>query len=431
MRFSLRVILSVGISASICLALSGCGKETTPATEKKAGKDESLHTLEVETIAVQSENLKRQIRIPSDLAAFKEVEIYPKVQGFIKAMYVDRGSAVKKGQVLVEVIAPELEANFREAEAKYEAARSSLSESESKIASLVAQKEEAEARLQANEANYKRIQIAAQTPGAIAPVDIETAEKKVAGDKAKVRSAEQMVIAAKAALEAEKDKVRSVKQALNSVREMKAYLTIRAPFDGVISERNVHEGSLVSSSSAKPPLLKIEQISSLRLLVPVPESAITGVQNGSQMKFTVSALVGKEFTAKISRISHDLDRKTRTMIVELDVDNSHRELEPGMYAEVLWRMERPYKTLFVPAKSVISREDKAYVVQVHGQKGELVEVTRGQRMGPMVEVVGDIHPGDQVVFNPTGDEKGKVLHTKLLTAEELNELLSHHEEGHE
>ncbi len=416
---------TVGSIVLIVFLLTGCNhQEEESAASQTEKKSQTKKALETETILVASRQLKRTIRIPSELAAFRVVEIYPKVQGFVKTMNVDRGSQVKKGQILVEIVAPELDANYREAEAKYDAIKSSLPETESKIASLVAQKEEAQAKLASDQANYERIQIAAKTHGAIAPVDLESAQIKVQGDEARVRSAEQMVIAAQSALAAEKDRVKGVHQALNSVREMKGYLTIRAPFDGVISERNVHEGSLVSSSQSNPSMLKIEQISPLRLLVPVPENAIAGVRNGSGMKFTVSAFVGKEFSGTISRISHELDRKTRTMVVELDVPNTTKELEPGMYAEVIWQMERHYQTLFVPASAILSREDKTFITRIKNQKAELVQVSRGQPMGKLVEVVGDIKVGDEVALHPSEELDESVVHNHLLSQLELDKLLN-------
>lgn len=413
--------LYVGLFA-VSIVMTGCAQTEKNVSEAKQ-KEEPQNEV-VDTVLVSEQRLKRTVRIPSELAAFRVVEIYPKVQGFVKTMSVDRGSIVKYGQILVEIVAPELESNYREAEAKYKSVQSSLRATQSNIASLVAQKEEAEAKLGADEANYKRIQIADKTTGAVAPTDIETAEKKVQGDRAKVRAAEQTVIAAQSALEAEGDRVNASKQALNSVREMKGYLVVRAPFDGVITERNVHEGSLVSSSSANPPMLKIEQISPLRLVVPVPENAIAGITNGASMQFSVSAYVGKTFYGTVSRISHELDRKTRSMLVELDVPNKNRELEPGMFAEVVWHMKRPYRTLFVPASAILSKEDKTFVITARANKAELIQVNRGQPMGKLVEIVANISPSDEVVLRPSSDMAGAAIQTHRLSGAELEEVLN-------
>lgn len=409
----------------IILICSSCNQQIAP-TDSELGRSNESHVDQadksVETIKVSSQNLKKTIHLTAELNAFREVAIYPKVQGFVKAIYVDRGSAVRTGQVLVEIIAPELEANFRESQAKYEAAKSSLLQVESKIDGLIAQKDESEAKLQADEATFKRVQIAAQTAGAIAEADLESAEKSVQAAKARLRSAEQQIKTGRQELQSEKARVDASEQALNSVGQIKSYLIVRAPFDGVVSERNVHEGSLVSSSAANPPMLKVEQTSKLRVLVPVPETAIAGIKEGANMTFTVPAFVGQMFTGKIARISHMLERRSRTMTVELDVQNQDKRLQPGMFADVVWEMERPYQTLFVPASAVLSANDKTSVLRVDNNKIEHIPILRGQSMGNLVEVVGDLKKGDELVLRPAEDLKeGTVVETKLLSLSELKQ----------
>lgn len=416
----------------IALMCSGCDRPDLRKNYDSKGQP-NPHLAEadktVETIKVARQYLKKTIHLTAELNAFREVAIYPKVQGFVKAIYVDRGSAVHAGQVLVEIVAPELEANFRESQAKYEGAKSSLLQVESKIDGLIAQKDEFEAKLEADQANFKRVKIAAQTEGAIAEIDLESAEKTVQAAKARLRSAEQQIKTGKQELESEKAKVEASEQALKSVEQIKSYLIVHAPFDGVISERNVHEGSLVSSSTANPPMLRIEQTSKLRVLVPVPETAIAGIKEGATMTFTVPAFVGQIFSGKIARVSHMLERRSRTMTVELDVQNQDRRLQPGMFAEVVWEMERPYKTLFVPASAILSANDKTSVLRVHNKKVEQIPVLRGQNMENLVEVVGSVNEGDELILQASEDLKeGTVVETRLLSAAELKTSKNPHDE---
>ncbi len=404
------------MTLSICLI--SCAQQednyTNSSESKQEKQNQNQNTAVVPTVKVHSANLERTVRIPAELSAFREVAIHPKVHGFIKHVYVDRGSTVKQGQILIEIVAPELEANYQESRAKLETVSSALVQAQSNVANFTAQKDEAEAKVEAEEANYKRIQYAAQTAGAIAPVDLEAAEKTLQGSRAHVRAAEQAVIGAQAELESQKGRIRSAKQALISMAEMRAYLTVRAPFNGTITERNVHEGSLVSSSASSTALLKIQETSKLRLIVPVPEEDIAGIKQGAEMKFTVPAFLGKTFTGYIARISHGLDRKTRTMVIELDVSNPRQELEPGMYAEVVWEMRRPYQTLFVPASAIVSKEDKTYVIRVRNSVAEMLPVSRGQAMGQQVEVVGNLVSGDEVVLDARDDIKpGAKINSKL------------------
>lgn len=408
------VLLTLPLSICLTSCTQQENNHTSSTESKHAEQNHNQHTAVVPTVTVHSANLERTVKIPSELTAFREVAIHPKVHGFIKHVYVDRGSAVKQGQILIEIVAPELEANYQESLAKLETVSSALVQAQSNVANFKAQKDEAEAKVEAEEANYKRIQYAAQTAGAIAPVDLEAAEKTLQGSRAHVRAAEQAVIGAQSELESQKGRIRSAKQALISVGEMRAYLTVRAPFNGTITERNVHEGSLVSSSANSTALLKIQETSKLRLIVPVPEEDIAGIKPGAEMKFTVPAFLGKTFNGYIARISHGLDRKTRTMVIELDVNNPRQELEPGMYAEVVWEMRRPYQTLFVPASAIVSKEDKTYVIRVKNSTAEMLPVSRGQAMGQEVEVVGNLVSGDEVVLDARDDIKtGAKINCKL------------------
>lgn len=410
--------------------LSSCSLSEPPSHDQVSQQNQDFaHESKIETILVSSNYLKKKIYMTAELSAFREVPIYPKVQGFVKDIFVDRGSPVHRGQVLVNIIAPELEANYRESQAKYEGAKSALLQVKSKIEGLIAQKDEAEAKLEADEANHKRVQHAAKTVGAIAEIDLESAEKTVQASKARLRSAQQMIQTARQELESEKARVLAAEQALVSVGQIKSYLTVRAPFNGIVSERNVHEGSLVSSSPSNPPMLKIEETSKLRLLVPVPEAAIAGIKQGETMTFVVPAFVGKVFSGVVTRISHTLERKSRTMMVELDVLNSKKELQPGMYAEVVWDMSRPYKTLFVPSSAILSNNDRTYILRVRKNKVERILVDRGQLMGTLVEIVGAVKEGDELVLHASEEIKpDSMVETRLLTPDQLQKTLEANQE---
>lgn len=402
--------------ASVFLVTS-CSSPEIQTNTVKDSNHESIENRcpEVSTIKIISKSLHKKLEIPGELLAFRDVPIYPKVQGFIKSMKVDRGSVVKRGQVLIEIVAPEVNAQYGETEGKLETALSSLREAASNIEKSIAQQREAEAKLASDEAVYKRIQHAAKTEGAIAETDLDEALQKVEGDRAHVQAAAQAVEAARAEVNAERGKVKAAEQALSSIREIKAYLTITAPFDGVITERNVHEGTLVSASDLSKPMLRIQQIALLRLLVPVPESAVAGMHSGIPIKFTVPAFTGKIFTATVKRVAHALDTRTRSMLVEADVINSTGELEPGMYPEVVWDMERPYPTLFAPSSAVTTSSDSTFLIRVRNGIAERVQVTRGQTMGNLVEVVGALTAGDEVVVRGTEELKtGMKVKTRMI-----------------
>jgi RND family efflux transporter MFP subunit len=343
------------------------------ATRQTAGQAATPPPAAVAVVSVVSQSLERPVLLPGDLLAFQDVEIRPKVSGFVEAIAVDRGSVVKKGQLLVRMVAPELAAQ--------------RSEADSKIQSAQSQRIEAEAKLASDEGTYQRLKKASETPGVVAGNDLEVAQKTVDADRARVETWKQSEQAAR--------------DAAQSVRDIESYLRIAAPFDGVVTERNVHPGSLVGPSSAV--MLRIQQVSTLRLVVAVPEDTVAGTAPGQMIKFTVPAYPGETFTGRVARLARALDVRTRTMPVELDVPNPAGKLSPGMFAEVGWTMRRRQPSLFVPPSAVATTTERTFVVRIRNGQAEWVDVKRGAAMKQLVEVFGDLHAGDQVAVRGTDE----------------------------
>src|SRR5262249_10864939 len=147
----------------------------------------------------------------------------------------------------------------------------------------------------------------------------------------------------------------AARAAIQPLRDLLAYLKITAPFEGVVTERIVHPGALVGNAGAnEEPLLTIQQVSRLRMVVPVPEEDVSGIVDGGAVTFAVPAWPEREFSGKIARVSHVLDPKTRTMAVELDVFNRDGSLAPGMYPTVRWPVRRVKRSLWVPKSAVVT-----------------------------------------------------------------------------
>jgi membrane fusion protein (multidrug efflux system) len=375
MRRSIVSSVAMGLATTaLAAAQSGASQ---PATAPKSGPPPT-----VTVTTVSSQILDRPMMLPGDLSAFQDVEIRARVAGFVEVISVDRGSAVKKGQLLARLAAPELTAQRIESEAK--------------VQSAVSQRIEAEAKLAADGATYEHLKAAAATPGVVAGNDVEVALKTVEADRARVESARQNE---KAQQEAER-----------SIRDVETYLRIEAPFDGVVTERNAHEGSLVGPGT--PALLRVQQVSRLRLVVAVPEDAVGEIAQGRTVSFTVPAFPGETFSGKIARASRALDAKTRTMPVELDVANTDGRLAPGMFANVAWTMRRAHPSLFVPPSAIATTTERTFVVRVRNGQTEWVDVKRGAAMGPLVEVFGNLQAGDQVAVRGTDELRAG---TRVLT----------------
>lgn len=324
-------------------------------------------TSSVETATVVAQALEKIITIPGDLSPYQGVNLNARVSGFVESVAVDRGSWVKRGQLLARISAPELRAQRAEAEAKLLAVR--------------AQEAEAEAKTVGAQSTFDRLKAASATPGVVAGHDVELAERSLEAARAHVNALKGSGGAAQAAV--------------NAVQEMEAYLQLIAPFDGVITERTVHPGSLVGPSTGA--LLRIEQVTRLRLTVPVPEAYVGTITRGTKVDFRVSAFPDQTFQGVIARPAHSLDMKTRSMLVELDVNNPTRVLAPGMFAEVQWPVSRAQASLFVPRTAVVRTSERQFVVRVRNGVAEWVDVRRGESNGDVIEVFGDLRAGDDVV----------------------------------
>lgn len=323
---------------------------------------------------VISKPVSQTIDLPAEIWPYLSVSLHAKVPGYVEQVRVDRGSVVDKGEFLIELSAPEMDAQIAEAESKVQAAE--------------ADRLQAEAQLAATQSTYDRTQEAAKTPGAVAGNDLVQAQKQVEAAQALVRSKQRASAAAQAAV--------------NAMKAMLAYLRITAPFNGVVTDRLVHPGALVGPP-ANPPLLVIQQVSHLRIVVPVPEQYVGGIVRGSTVAFTVPAYPRRVYSGKIARIADALDQKTRTMSVELDFMNRDGALAPGMYPSVKWPVRSQGSEMWVPKTSVVTTTERTFVIRNHDGRAEWVDVKRGVTEGDLIEVFGNLKPGETVVRRATDE----------------------------
>ena len=372
------------------LICASCTSGSDPAVT--APKAAAAKTPAADAIKVVSQRLKTTVLLPSELIPYESVAVYPKVTGFVKSIKVDRGSRVRTGEVIAQLDAPEIVSERAEAQAKLQSAQSQL---------LAAQ-----AKLAADQSTYEKLKTAAATPGVVAKNELVVASQAAQADMADVQTAESNASAAR--------------QSLQSVAEVEGYLQIRAPFNGVVTERNVHPGALVGPASgtvASLPMVRIETLARLRLVVPVPERYIAGIPDGTKVQFTVPSFPGQTFTGTIARISHAVDEKTRTMPVELDVMNPRGRLAPGTFSNVLWPVERPQPTLMVPSSAVVSTLERTFVVRISNGIAEWVDVKTGVTAEKLTEVFGDLRAGDTVLVHGTDEVRSGSRLTAHLASE--------------
>lgn len=367
-----RGLVAPAILSAVLVAACGRGTATRQADTSAAGPP----TIEVVRIVERPVNVT--LELPGELDPYETVAIFPKITGFVKTIRVDRGSRVRSGALLAELEAPELLAQRAEAESKVQAAEAQLAVTHSKA--------------DADRSTFEKLKAAAATPGVVAGNDLVLAQKSVEVDQSQIASAQKNVDAAR--------------QALESITQMEGYLKVTAPFDGVVTERNVHPGALVGPNSgggATLPLVRVVNRNRLRLVVPVPESYIAGVSDGVEMPFTVPAYPGQTFRGKLARIAQAVDVKTRTMAVEIDVPNADGRLAPGTFCQVQWPVRRPAPSLLAPSGSIASTSGRIFVVRVRNGRTDWVDVKTGLSVGPLVEVFGELRAGDEIATRGTDE----------------------------
>lgn len=373
-RVCRRGLLSAMVVVSVMPGFA-CRRETAQPAPASAAAAQGPRTIDV--VRVVQRPLDLTLSMPAELAAYQSVAIFPRVTGFVKSMAVDRGSRVRAGDVLAVLDAPELAAQRAEAQSKLQAAESQSAAVRSKV--------------DADTGTFERLKAASATPGVVAGNDLVLAQKAVEATTSQLAAAQQGVEAAR--------------QMVVAVRQMEGYLTVTAPFDGVITERNVHPGALVgpSAAAAGTPMLRLVQESRLRLVVPVPEAYTDGISKGQAVPFAVAAHPGQKFSGVVARVSRAVDVQTRTMAVELDVANGDGRLAAGEFSQVQWPVRRAGPSLLVPSGSVASTTGRTFVVRVQNGKAEWVDVSTGLTAGRLVEVFGALHAGDEVAARGTDE----------------------------
>jgi membrane fusion protein (multidrug efflux system) len=355
--------------------LAGCGSSAVQQSQTSQAASAGS-AQQVAAAPVEFQKLDTTLTLPAQITPYEVVNVYPKVTGFLETIRVDRGSRVKAGEVIIRLSAPELIAQRAQTEAAMQSAEAQLSAAQAKFAS--------------GHGTYLHLASAARTPGVVANNDLLIAQQTAAADNAQV--------------EASSTNVQAARDALRGVTQLESYLEIRAPFDGVVTQRNLHPGALVGPASGQAgaqPIVQIESINRLRVVVPVPEAYVAGVREKQEVTFSVPAYPGRTFHAPIARISHDIDQKTRTMQVELDFHDVNAEITPGTFANVDWPIQRSYPTLFVPVTAITTDLQRTFVIRVRQAKAEWVDVKSGVTVNGKTEVFGDLKPGDLVVRNAT------------------------------
>jgi RND family efflux transporter MFP subunit len=367
--------------------------------------DDSLRTVAV--ALVERGPLVNSVKLSGEFRAFQQIDVHAKVAGYIRVIYVDVGDQVKEGQVLAILEVPELNAEVTGAKADIRRSQDAIRRAQSEI-------ERSQSAYRAYHAAYTRLKQASEArPGLIA-------EQELDDSLAKDQETQAQVDSSRAALAEAQNQLSSAEAVLERLNAMEAYSHITAPFAGVVTKRYADTGSLIqagtTSETQSMPVVQLAEWSKLRLVVPVPESAVPQLRLGTVVSVHVSAL-NRDFDGEVARFADSLNEETRTMHTEIDVKNPQGTLKEGMYAEVKLVLQEVKSALNVPVQAIQRGSSAASVFRVDAQ-GRIEErkVSLGEETSDRVQVLSGLMEGDRVVIgNGGGVRPGDKVRPKVVS----------------
>lgn len=316
----------------------------------------------VPVFVLKSFDVSKSIELPSELLPYETADLIAKIDGYVKEMRVDIGDKVRRGQTLAVLDAPEI----RTRSAEYKSALSS-----------------AMARYQSSKDVYDRLLKASQakSAGIVAPVDLEKSRNQKLADSAAYESAKSLA---------------------QSYNEVAGYLVITAPFNGVVTARNADRGALVGQTGS---VLTIQNTSTLRLRVAVPELYISTGTVDKEIRFSVQSNPNKIYTAQFVRKSGAIDPKNRTEVWEYQFSNQTNELKAGSFAYAKLNLKRTTPSFLVASNAIATNQERKFVIAIRNGKAEWVDVRQGMSTDQGVEIFGDLKNGDTLVVRATDERK--------------------------
>ena len=393
MRKSTAPIFPLLIAALGAFLLSSCSSNKDVQASASAAS-------EVPTVAVAkvaTADLSRDLILTAEFKPFQEVDVMAKVSGYVKGIRVDVGDRVKEGDLLATLEVPEMADDLRKSQAGVRHSESEVARAEDEIA-------RAKSAHDIAHLSYNRLLQASQKrPGLIAQQEIDDAQSKDL-------VAEAQLAAANSALAAARQQVDVDQSSTARVQAMIDYERVTAPFTGVVTKRYADKGSMIQAGTASQtqamPVVRLSENGLLRLILPVPESAVPTVHIGQQVEVRVPTL-DRTFPGKVARFSDKVSYQTRTMDTEVDVPNPSLVLIPGMYAEVNLTLARRDAVIAVPVMAI--DEDAAgggsVMVITPNNRVEVRHVELGLETANRVEIRSGLNDGDMVVLTGRGSLK--------------------------
>jgi len=343
----------------------------------------------VAVVTVRRSSHESTLQLPGNIQAITEAPLLARADGYVKERLVDIGDHVHAGQKLAVIEAPELDEQVRQAQANLQQTRAAV--------------DQANANLQQGRTDLELARVTAKRYADLVgngSVSVQESDQYQAQYKSKIAA----VNALEQAVAGQQSGVGASEANLGRLQNMQGYRVVTAPFDGVITVRNVDAGALVTSGTTL--LFRIAQTGTLRTYLNVPQTNANSVHVGDLASLTVSNLPGKKFAGSVARTANALDPASRTLLVEVHVPNRDGVLLPGMYAQVELSTSRATPPLLIPSDALIMSGAGTQVALVRpNRRVHLQTIVAGRDYGDRIEVTSGLGEGDTIVSNP-----GDILH---------------------
>lgn len=372
----------IALLTLVLIALIGyfvvTGIRSRAQADTKLAEATSQNALTTVSVVVPSASSDaEEVILPGNIQAFTETPIWARAGGYLRKWYVDIGGRVKRGQLLAEIEAPEVDQQLQASREQLITDQENL-----KLAEITAER-------------YQGL----LKQDSIAKQDVDTAVQNAAARTATVRSAQANVA---------------------RLEQLVSYEKVYAPFDGVITARNIDTGALIDAGTNTPgkELFREASVTTLRVYVSVPEIYSRAAQPGVMAHLSLNEFPGRKFNGRVARNANAIDTASRTLLVEVDVPNATGELLPGSYASVHIKLPSKVRTVTLPASALIFRSAGLQVARVRDGRVNLSAVAIGHDYGDTVEIVNGVAADDQVIVNPSDSiAEGQQVRTNLSTGQ--------------
>jgi RND family efflux transporter MFP subunit len=408
-------LIAVVLAAAALLAVGLIPRLQRSARASETAAEASSSLANVAVVKTKLTSGAADLQLPGNIQALNLATIYARTNGYVQERLVDIGTPVKAGQLLALIASPEVDQELAQGRAAVEQASAALEQATANLAQARAQVTQAKANIVQAQANEE---IAATTNDRWTRLVDKGVLPKQQGDErrsafnarqaetnaaiaaeataeANVGSRTADVSAARAAIDAQQANVRRLEQ-------MQSFERVVAPFDGVVTERRIEKGDLITAGSGSDRnLFSVAQSKTLRIQVSVPQNYAVDLQPGQDAEVTLRERPGEVFRGKVARTAESIAAATRTLLTEVQVDNSSGRLLPGMYAEVKFQLQRAHPAMLIPGSALVANAQGTRVAAVGpDRRVHLVTVQTGRDLGTEVEILSGLSGSEGVINNP-------------------------------